>query len=140
MRSSMMATEDSDGSGDKTIPALAQATAQETVLLACDFLQPLPQGGLGCAVHTLIVLNLWATVTVIALFQAVIEQAQVFLHFLGLVYRVRVQDLWDQAQRAMKTYGVTCTSGQACTSSLPAMRHTMALFPPQGAKSSLSKK
>lgn len=90
--------------------------------------------------HTLIVLNLRAAVTVVALFQAVIEQAQVFLHLLGLVYRVRVQDLWDQAQRAMKTYGVTYIPGQARTSSLPTTRHTTALFPPQGAKSRLWKK
>lgn len=61
--------------------------------------------------HTLVVLNFWATVTVVALFQAVIEQAQVFLHLLGLVYRVRIQDLWDQAQRAMKRYRVTSRQG-----------------------------
>lgn len=70
--------------------------------MARDSLQPLPQGGLGCAVHALIVLHLRAAVTVVALFQAVIEQAQVFFHLLGLVYRVRVQDLWDQAQTAVK--------------------------------------
>lgn len=46
--------------------------------------------------HTLIVLHLWAAVTVVALLQAVIEQAQIFFHLLGLVYRVRVQDLWDK--------------------------------------------
>lgn len=83
--------------------------------------------------HTLIVLHLWATVTVVALFQAVIEQAQVFFHLLGLVYRVRVQDLWDQAQRAVKRHGAPWTS---C---LSVMRNTMALFPPQGGKSSLWK-
>lgn len=65
-------------------------------MLARGSLQSLPQGGLGCAVHTLIVLHLWAAVTVVALLQAVIEQAQIFFHLLGLVYRVRVQDLWDK--------------------------------------------
>lgn len=68
--------------------------------------------------HTLVVLNFWATVTVVALFQAVIEQAQVFLHLLGLVYRVRIQDLWDQAQRAMKRYRVTSIPDKACAGSL----------------------
>lgn len=68
--------------------------------------------------HTLVVLNFWATVTVVALFQAVIEQAQVFLHLLGLVYRVRIQDLWDQAQRAMKRYRVTSIPDKARAGSL----------------------
>lgn len=89
--------------------------------------------------HTLIVLHLWAAVTVVALFQAVIEQAQVFFHLLGLVYRVRVQDLWDQAQTAVKRYGVTCIPEQVCTSCLSVMRHTMTLFPPRGDKSRLWK-
>lgn len=91
-------------------------------LSACDSLQLLPQGGLGRAVHTLIVLNLWAAVTVVALLQAVIEQAQVLFYLLGLVYRVRVQDLWDQAQRAVRD--MESPASQARPSSLPAMGHT----------------
>lgn len=101
-------------------------------MLARGSLQSLPQGGLGCAVHTLIVLHLWATVTVVALLQAVIEQAQIFFHLLGLVYRVRVQDLWDQAQRAVKRYGVACIPQQVYTSCLSAMRHTTAFVPTPG--------
>lgn len=105
--------EDGNGSGDKTMPALAQATEgcwrtclqiPQAVLLARDCLQPLPQGGLGCAVHTLVVLHLWATVTVVALLQAVIEQAQVLFHLLGLVHRVRVQDLWESPESSEETW------------------------------------
>lgn len=73
--------------------------------------------------HTLIVLHLWAAVTVVALFQAVIEQAQVLFHLLGLVHRVRVQDLWDQAQRAVKRLRVTCIPQEGCTSCLSVRRH-----------------
>lgn len=67
-----------------------------TVLVACGLLQSSPQGRLGRTVHALVVLDLWAAVAVVALLQAVIEQAQVFLHLLGLVDGVRVQDLWDK--------------------------------------------
>ena len=89
------------------MPTLGQATEEcqraflqvpRTVLVACDLPQSLPQGRLGRTVHALVVLDLWAAVAVVALFQAVIEQAQVFLHLLGLVYGVRVQDLWDKAR------------------------------------------
>lgn len=43
--------------------------------------------------NTFIIFNLRAAVTVVAFLKAVIEQAQVFLHFLGLIHGVRIQNL-----------------------------------------------
>lgn len=47
--------------------------------------------GFGSAQDTLVVLHLWPAVTLVI--QTVIKQIQVLLHLLGLVYRVRIQNL-----------------------------------------------
>lgn len=107
VRISAVPTEDGNGKGEGAMPTLGQATEERqgaflqvpgTVLVACGLLQSSPQGRLGRTVHALVVLDLWAAVAVVALLQAVVEQAQVFLHLLGLVDGVRVQDLWDKAR------------------------------------------
>lgn len=64
--------------------------------------------GFGRAQDTLVVLHLGPTVALVVHLQTVVEQIQIFFHFLGLVDGVRVQDLSQRINTSStRLYSVT---------------------------------